>query len=229
MRRTTLLIVLGIVATSAGFLGPAVQLLRERRDRAECVNNLRQIGLALHHYHDESQCYPPATVPNPTLPPERRLSWVVPLLPVIECGSPYHLMEKDKAWDDEANADPVRVRFRIFLRPMNPNQGDPSAPALTHYAGIGTIRLPATSGEEETRAGLFGLDPSKHRLIAEGANDDTVVVIETTIRNGPGRGRRAALRRCGTSTFPAALRMTCSGATTTKRLSGFSVRGLSTA
>src|SRR5207244_2235375 len=47
------------------------------------------------------------------------------------------------------------------------------------------IRPPAPSREEETRAGLFGLDPSKHRLIAEGANDDTVVVMETNVRNGP--------------------------------------------
>jgi prepilin-type N-terminal cleavage/methylation domain-containing protein/prepilin-type processing-associated H-X9-DG protein len=67
-----LLVVLAIIATLVGLLLPAVHQVREAANRARCQNNLRQLGLALYHYHDSRGTFPYAS------------NWIRPLLPFIE-------------------------------------------------------------------------------------------------------------------------------------------------
>ena len=57
-----LLVVIAIIAVLIALLLPAVQAAREAARRAQCVNNLKQIGLALHNYHGVNDCFPPAAL-----------------------------------------------------------------------------------------------------------------------------------------------------------------------
>src|ERR1700732_4476358 len=59
-----LIVVIGIIGLLAALLLPAVQAARESARATQCFNNMRQLGIAFHNYHDAHSCLPPAVVWN---------------------------------------------------------------------------------------------------------------------------------------------------------------------
>lgn len=85
-----LLVVIAIIGVLVALLLPAVQQAREAARRTECVNNMKQIGLALHNYHDTFSVFPPlAILGNGSGNPQasRCYTWISLLLPQFEQGA----------------------------------------------------------------------------------------------------------------------------------------------
>lgn len=86
-----LLVVIAIIAILIALLLPAVQQAREAARRSACKNNMKQIGLALHNYHDVYNCFPPGVVGtsiHTTVP--NYVTWSVGILPMLEQGPIYN-------------------------------------------------------------------------------------------------------------------------------------------
>jgi len=87
-----LLVVIAIIAILVALLLPAVQQAREAARRSQCKNNLKQMGLAAHNYHDVFNCFPLGTVTNPDPnagDSDDGWAWPVALLPYLEQSALY--------------------------------------------------------------------------------------------------------------------------------------------
>ena len=70
------MVIIAVVLIVVGLGVTAVYRLRDASNRIKCQGNLIAIGIGLHGFHDATGHFPAATVPNPSLPAEKRLSWL---------------------------------------------------------------------------------------------------------------------------------------------------------
>jgi prepilin-type processing-associated H-X9-DG protein/prepilin-type N-terminal cleavage/methylation domain-containing protein len=135
-----LLVVIAIVAVMIGLLLPAVQRVREAASRLRCKHNLKQIGLALHNYHDRMGWFPPgytsdAVITDSTGP---GWGWAAFLLPDLEQENLYRRIDFTQPMTAGGNHDLVRQANVSFLRcPSDPRQ-DPIP--LSEFADPASLR-----------------------------------------------------------------------------------------
>jgi prepilin-type processing-associated H-X9-DG protein len=124
-----LLVVIAIIAILIGLLLPAVQKVREAAARAKCTNNLKQIGLALHSYHDSKNMFPPGYIDgnsDPTSTPDNDVGpgwgWGSFILPYLEQNAVYNQINFNQPVGTGVNADISQLPLAIWQCPSDPWQ-----------------------------------------------------------------------------------------------------------
>jgi hypothetical protein len=197
-------IVLGgfiLVADVLALGGYLIVQVRQASYRAECSNRLRLMGMAVSLYQEQHTIYPPGTIPNPDLPPERRLSWLVSLLPYyVERESKprraeqaesifqttWEGVDRTNAWDDEANRPATSRLLHAFLCPAHPAFREEPTAGPTYYVGIaGLGRKAAELPVSDPASGMFGYDRTNSPADLTAGASYTMMVTETAWCNGP--------------------------------------------
>jgi len=127
-----LLVVIAIIAVLIALLLPAVQQAREAARKAQCRNNLKQIGIALHGYNSAVKLFPPISVLpfGSTFEP---YSAQARILPYIEQLNLAKLVDWGAGSQFTANPTLARTRIPIYLCPSEINDRARLTPTLTHY------------------------------------------------------------------------------------------------
>src|SRR5262249_31272879 len=113
-----LLVVIAIIAILIGLLLPAIQKVREAANRAQCQNNLKQIGEACHNYHRNRKAFPPgyyATAAYPDTTPG--WGWAAFLLPYVEQGPLAAQIDFNQPVEKSAA---IQTVLQLYLCPSDP-------------------------------------------------------------------------------------------------------------
>ncbi len=157
-----LLVVIAIIAVLIALLLPAVQAAREAARRTQCVNNLKQIGLAIHNYHQTNDKFPPGGICTQSIPgctgAWNGHSSLGLMLPFMEQTAVYNainfsLVSSDGSTDySHPNATARQTVVNAFLCPSDQNNGGAIDRRNNYMASTGTT---AANGYNSTSTGLF--------------------------------------------------------------------------
>ncbi len=226
-----LLVVIAIIAILIGLLLPAVQKVREAASRMKCSNNLKQLGLGLHTYHDQAGKFPTLNEGNGgdrnTSPygNENRNSGLMNILPNLEQTASYNVLSQPGTFGgnairafgpirDTAAYTPYTTKFSVFVCPSNP----PAAPiwgtsawgARSYACSVGDTIVGIDSNA--TNRGMFARTGVRIADVTDGTSN-TVQMAERAFGSGNTRSTKGyfANNVGGVKTSPLTCLNTASG------------------
>jgi prepilin-type N-terminal cleavage/methylation domain-containing protein/prepilin-type processing-associated H-X9-DG protein len=176
-----LLVVIAIISILIGLLLPAVQKVREAAARVSCQNNLKQIGLALHNFHDAHQVFPASgwRQAGPGNPDGKGVGWRALILPYIEQGNLQKLYTFSQHWWEGPNLAVAHIRVPLFECPSVAERKEAvSAPAIWVRPAM-TFPRPLASTDYEA---IMGVQPTVNPSLYGGGNNRSVMFRDSAVR-----------------------------------------------
>lgn len=184
-----LLVVIAIIGVLIALLLPAVQQAREAARRMSCSNNMKQLGLAFHNYHDTyntlpASSYPPGGDPGSVY---RSYSSLVQILPFVEQASLYELVQQQSNdfFDNYYNIAAGRTKVSAFLCPSDgeyPGNYAGNNYAVSHGASTRHSRLSSQNGMFRGEGGAAN-DELAFKDVTDGLSN-TMMVSEHLVGDG---------------------------------------------
>ena len=195
-----LLVVIAIIGILVSLLLPAVQAAREAARRVSCLNNLAQLGLAVHNYEFSNETLPPG-VANPDGPIRseaigKHVSWIVHVLPYLEQQVAYHKFDQDVGTYDAKNDEVRSFPIASLVCPSfpGPELTREESVSITNYAGChNDIEAPIDS---EDHGLLFLNSGVRYRDIRDGSTYTLLIgeFLPSKDSLGWASGTRSSLR-----------------------------------
>ena len=182
-----LLVVIAIIAVLIALLLPAVQAAREAARRTQCVNNLKQVGLALHNYHTRHDTFPMACTSGVTTLPytfavQQNWGALALILSDIEGGALYNAINFNfSALGGNAapiNSTAYNAKINSYLCPSDPNAGPSNT--NSYHASEGTTTIKSSTS-------VLGALRQLHLLLDR--HGDGRALEHDRLLGGPGRHR----------------------------------------
>lgn len=219
MKRTAwtlleLLVVVAIIGLLLALLLPAVQRVREAANRAACLNNLRQMGFALHNHHDTLGAFPPGfTVKGSDDLQLGGFGGFIPLLPFLEQDNWFGRWDPSRNWYEPPNDAIVPVEVKVFYCPSNRTHGVIDTSFLVPFAGQPLPNVAAgdyllCKGANAAMCELTQVPPAARGVFDINTHTRLTDILDgtsTTIAIGEGAGNnpRFGIRRYYADTAPA--------------------------
>jgi prepilin-type N-terminal cleavage/methylation domain-containing protein/prepilin-type processing-associated H-X9-DG protein len=199
-----LLVVIAIIAVLIALLLPAVQAAREAARRSQCVNNLKQIGLALHNYHSIHEKFPMGASLNMYIPGTyvAKQCWSAhgQLLAQLEQNALYNSINfcwgvdtPTGSTSNVVNTTAIYSKVNTFLCPSDPNTNSQPSPN-NYFASVGTTSNFTSGGNvnvstlaDHPTTGLFGYQVCYGLRDAVDGSSGTIAFCESTIGNPNGQ------------------------------------------
>src|SRR5262249_1848041 len=150
-----LLVVIAIISMLMGLLMPAVQKAREAASRIACANNLKQLGLAMHHYENVNEVLPPTRLRA------GYATWAVLILPYIEQDNLYNRWDLKRTYYDQsdvARLTAVRIYFCHSRRAASSAPPASIFGAELNWIGDDSIEIPGALGDYAVNVDRSGHD-----------------------------------------------------------------------